>query len=274
MKSRVVQAFLLFTSGLAVAFFVNTGTASADTHILIGGNTDCTSQGLLATKQAQGDVKGTPVPVHYGDCAGDFAPWVGGTTPQAAIADGVNNAQAVWDQYCSAGQTCTIEGFSLGDAPAAIVANNVGADGLGGAPNTHLITNGNAWGEYGFLSESDNPMNVTERGLAGAFTGIPTSIPQVPGSENRNFTNDAWGNGGDQAPWAQITQAATINGDPSTGLPQHAVPDPTQPHATVTTDDGVTQEVFPGQGTYPGVIDPSPLPAGEVPDVDVPPPPA
>lgn len=282
MKCRAVQAVLLLGSSLLLGV-IGGGTANAaeaaslhhvvlaDTHIVVGGNTDCTSKEFLATKESQGDFNpnDTYIPVPYGDCAGDFAPFIGGMRAPDAIAQGTANTQAVWDANCSAGQRCILEGFSLGDAPVANVGNNVGADALGKS-NTHVITNGNGWGESGLLSDSSNPIDVLEKGAANLFTGVPASIPQVPGSENRNFTNDAWGNGGDQPPWAQITQLSTINADPNTGLPQHAAPDATQPHATYKGDDGATQEMFPGQGTYPGVIDPSTLPGGEVPDADVP----
>jgi hypothetical protein len=279
MNRRVAQALLVLGGGVVAAFLSlgGAGAANADVHILDGGNTDCTSQGFLATKQSQSDYNpnDTYIPVAYGDCSGDFAPFLGGMRAPDAIAQGTANTQAVWDANCSAGQRCTLEGFSLGDAPVTNVGNNVGADALGVNPNTHVITNGNGWGETGFLSDSSNPVDVAERGAANAATGVLVDVPQVPGSENRNFTNDIWGNGGDQPPWAQITQVSTINGDPNTGLPQHAAPDVGQPHNTFTTDDGVTQEMFPGQGTYPGVVDPSTIPGGEVPDGDaVLPPPA
>src|ERR1700758_5293463 len=103
MKSRVIQAFLvpagvcsMFLLALANAGTVNSTevqhAALVDTHIVVGGNTDCTSQLFLAVKQSQSDFdpNANYVPVQYGDCAGDFAPWLGGATPQAAIADGVN----------------------------------------------------------------------------------------------------------------------------------------------------------------------------------------
>lgn len=248
-KRVILGALLCGAIGMAY-LFMSLGTASADTHILVGGNTDCTSQGLLNVKAAQGDLQGNPVPVSYGDCSGDFGPFVGGMAPNVAIQQGVDATRAAWNQYCSNGDRCVIEGFSIGAAPVSIVGNDVGADKPGS--NTHVVTDGNAWGKLGVFGP--------QPALVGSFIkigapviGVPVNIPQVAGSENRFGVNDGWADNSGQPPWAEITQLSTINGAGDVP-PQHFVPDGA-PTGTFVTDDGVTQESY-GDPLF-GVVPPA-----------------
>lgn len=263
-KRSVALSFLVFLSGCVVAVFF-AAFASADTHIVVGGNTDCQSTGIMAVKQAQnpGD---NFVPVAYGTCDGDFAPFVGSTTPNDAYNQGVSATQAAWDDNCSQGQKCILEGFSYGDAPVSAVGTNVGADKPGS--NTHVITNGNAWGETGSLGPTPGLLGAGTK-IGAPVIGVPLNIPQVAGSENRNNVNDFWGDDAGQPVWAEGTMAGEINGDNNGTPPQHNIPDG-DPTATWVSSDGVTQESY-GQ-PLPGVVPPQDNPVVDTSNTLAPPP--
>lgn len=244
-----VSATLL---GLPVALgILCAATASADTHIVVGGNTDCTSQQLVDTLAAQGRLQGNPVPVAYGTCDGDFAPFLGSTTPGDAFNQGVAATRGAWDANCAnTAQRCVIEGFSYGDAPVLQVGSDVGADQPGS--NTHVITNGNAWGDPGIFGPTPGAVGGFVK-LGATFIGVPDHLPVVPNSENRNLVNDGWGSNGGQPPWAEITQLSTILG--ANGLPpQHAVPD--GPVTSSYVDENDVTNNFYGE-PLPGVISPA-----------------
>lgn len=239
----LAAAFLsLFTAGTAAA------SPGEHVHIVVGGNTDCTSQGATDKIASEGRLQGRPVPVPYSTCDGSFAPFLGSTNAGAAIQQSVTNTRTAWDQNCTNGEICTMEAFSLGDAGVSIVGNDVGADKPGS--NTHVITNGNAWGYTGVFGGKPGVVGVGIN-IGAPFANVPTHIDQVQGSENRNGVNDGWGDNAGQPINAEITQLSCLNG--CNGLPpQHDIPagDPT---ATFQAE-GVTQESF---GTpLPGVIPP------------------
>src|SRR6201993_68179 len=208
-KALAMRAFLLLTGGVAAGFLCG-GLAHADTHILVGGNTDCSSQVLLQTKIAQNDLQGDPVPISYGTCDGDFAPWVGSTPANVAIQQGVDATLQAWQDNCSAGQRCVIEGFSIGAAPVSIVGNQVGADQPGS--NTHVITDGNAWGQLGaFGGPNPGPLGNAAKTGGPVFTGVPVDVPQVAGSENRVGVNDFWADDSGQNINGENEMASCIN---------------------------------------------------------------
>jgi hypothetical protein len=266
--------FGVLLAGLAAlaCLLFGSGFASADTHIIVGGNTDCTSQGLANTIAAQGRLQGDPVPVAYGTCDGDFAPFSGSTTPNDAFNQGVAATRAAWDQHCANGSRCVIEGFSYGDAPAIQVASDVGADQPGS--NTRLITNGNAWGDPGVFGPTPGPIGVGIN-VGAAVIGVPANLPVVPNSENRNDVNDAYGSNGGQPPWAEITQLSTINGADTNGdgvqdiPPQHNVPN--GPITGSYVDENNVTNNFYGD-PLPGVVPPAdnPVVNPPVPDALVP----
>jgi len=241
--------YSLCGAALGLITYASMGTAHADTHIVVGGNTDCTSQGLTNTLAAQGQLQGDPVPVVYGTCDGSFAPFVGSTLASDAINQGVVATRQAWDANCSNGERCVLEGFSIGAAPVTIVGNDVGADQPGS--NTHVITDGNAWGAPGVFGGLPGVVGVGINVGAAVIT-VPLHIDQVSGSENRFNVNDAWAADSAQPPWAEITDLSTLNGAGDIP-PQHTVPSG-EPTATFTTNDGVTQEVY-GQPFF-GVIPP------------------
>lgn len=234
--------------GLALSFGAPAVVALADTNIWVGGNTDCTSQGYM---HAGGNpVPGTNnVPVVYGTCDGDFAPFLGSTDAGVAIGQGTVATKQAWDANCSAGQRCTIHGFSIGAAPAAIVGNQVGADQPGS--NTHVITEGNAWGEPGVFGGQPGFVG-TFINIGAPVISVPLHIDQVPNSENRFNPNDGWADNSGQPPWAEITQLSCINGCGNIP-PQHYIQTGT-PTAEFTTSDGVHQKVY--GDPLPGVIAP------------------
>lgn len=265
MNRRLIRAALATVSGVA-ALFIGTGIGHADTHIVVGGNTDCRSLGLMQTKIDQGDVRGELVPVAYGTCDGDFAPFLGSTPANVAIDQGVAATRQAWNDHCSDGSRCTLEGFSLGDAPVSIVGNDVGADQPGS--NTHVVTNGNAWGDPGVFGPTPGPIGVFVN-IGAPFASAPTDIPVVPNSENRNGYNDAWGANGGQPPWAEITQLSTINGGANGLPPQHYVPSG-EPAGSYVDENGVDNKFY-GE-PFPGVIPPEGNPVVNPPAVhlDVP----
>lgn len=241
---------------MAVAALYGAGAASADTEIWVGGNTDCTSE--LYMNAGANPVPGSNnVPVVYGTCDGDFAPFMGSTRAPDAIQQGVDGTRAAWDANCSAGQRCTLHGFSIGAAPAAIVGTDVGADGLGGS-NTHVITEGNAWGQLGVFGDKPGIVGVGIN-IGAPFAGVPLNIAQVPGSENRFNVNDGFADDATQPPWAEITDLSLLNGADFNGdgvqeiPPQHFI-QTGEPVATFTTSDGVQQKVY--GDPLPGVIAP------------------
>lgn len=238
---------LLFALGCAIALFC-AGSAHADTHIWVGGNTDCTSQGYMhaGTNPNPAD---NNVPVTYGTCDGDFAPFLGSTTPPDAIQQGVDGTRAAWDANCSAGQRCVLHGFSVGAAPVSIVGNDVGADKPGS--NTHVITEGNAWGQPGVFGGQPGLLGVGIN-IGAPVVGVPTHIDQVPNSENRFTPNDGFAANSGQTPVGEITQLSCINGCGNVP-PQHFI-QTGSPTATFTTSDGVHQEVY--GDPLPGVIAP------------------
>lgn len=242
--------------GLALLFGTPAALALADTHLWDGGNTDCTSK-IYMNAGTNPNPADNNIPIAYGGCDGSFAPFLGSVNAGDAINQGVVNTRAAWDQFCSHGERCVIHGFSLGAPIATIIGNDVGADGLGRS-NTHIITEGNAWGVPG--------VNGGKPGLIGVginigepFVSVPLQIPQVPGSENRFTPNDAFAANSGQPMSAEITQLSVINGADTNGdgvqdiPPQHWIQTGT-PTATFTTNDNVKQEVY--GDPLPGVIAP------------------
>lgn len=138
-----------------------------------------------------------------------------------------------------------------------MVGTDVGADKPGS--NTHLVTDGNAWGRPGVFGGTPGIVGVGVN-IGAPFVGAPVHIGQVSGSENRFGVNDAWANDAGQPLPAEITEFSTINGADTNNdgvqdiPPQHIVPSGV-PTDTFVTPDGVTQEVF---GTpLPGVLNPA-----------------
>lgn len=259
--TSMAKLFWVGVGGITFGFLAYTGAgiASADTHILVGGNTDCTSQQLLQIKNEQRDVHGTPVPIEYGDCVGDFAPFLGSVNMTDAVQQGVDATQAAWDQNCSTGQRCTLEGFSIGAPVVSIVGDNVGADRPGS--NTHVVTDGNPYGTPGFMGPNSQLGDVVKPMAAGF--GVVSDAPIVAGSENRFNVNDFWANGGGQTVGAVINQGTAINGIPDLLPPQHEVPNPDALHDTYVDENGVTNEVY-GE-PLAEVVNPADQPADEAP---------
>lgn len=261
----VVAAFLsLFTSA----------TASADTHIYDGGNTDCTGQKMVDHKKANGDYDygANNIPITYGSCAGNFAPFQGDMPMNVAVDQGVNATVQAWKDNCQGrpAEKCVLDGFSFGAIVVSISGDQVGADKPGS--NTHVITEGHGYGESGIVGDGswDGPAILA----AGAPFGIVQNVPAVPGSENRFKINDFFANGGPQNLGDQIamgsTALGTTNPDGSPGLPpQHAIPTGT-PDTTYVSDDGVTQEVFNTADAFPGVVNPVDVPDPSLPGPDAP----
>lgn len=228
--------------------YAGMGTAGAATHLWFGGNTDCTSQSYM-NAGGNPNPSDNNVPIAYSTCDGSFAPFLGSTSAPDAIQQGVDAGRAAWDQFCSHGESCTLHGFSVGAAPAAIVGNEVGADAPGST--THVITEGNAWGAPGVFGGKPGFIGGFIN-LGAPFAGVPTHIDQVPNSENRLNVNDGWGDNSGQPPWAEITQLSCINGC-GDNPPQHYI-QTGEPVASFTTNDGVHQEVY--GDPFPGVVPP------------------
>lgn len=255
-----MKRFIVLLLGMCVCALVGLGAAglaNADVDIWVPGNTDCTGQGYMnagANPTSPGNVN---VPVAYSTCDGSFAPFMGSTTPPDALNQGVDATRAAWNQWCADGtQHCVLHGFSLGAPIVTMVGNDVGADKLGS--NTHVITEGNAWGAPGVLGGKPGFIGGFIN-IGAAVVGLPPQIPQVAGSENRFTPNDAFAANSGQPPWAEITQLSVINGADVNGdgvqdiAPQHFIQtgDPT---AEFHTSDDVRQEVY--GDPLPGVIPP------------------
>lgn len=262
--------------GIAFAFLayissgVSAAQAHADTNIYVGGNTDCTGQGIIADKQAQGDYNysATNIPIAYGACDGSFAPFLGSVPMNVAVDQGTAATVQAWRDNCQ-GQVpgkCTLEGFSLGAVVVSNAGNQVGADKPGST--THVITDGHAYGDPGVVGDTPNFVGGFVKAAGPAF-GIVTDVPAVPGSENRGNINDFFYNGGNQNPGDQIAMGSCINGCGAVP-PQHEIPDPAAQHDTYVSDDGVTQEVFNTAGAFPGVVNPADIPDPNLPGPDVP----
>jgi hypothetical protein len=235
--------------GVALSFGAPAVLALAQTDIWVGGNTDCTSQGYM---HADGNpIAGhNNVPVAYGTCDGDFAPFLGSTTASDAIAQGVAATHQAWDANCAnTSESCTLHGFSIGAASASIVANDVGADKPGS--NTHLITEGNAWGQPGVFGGKPGFIGFWIN-VGAPFAGVPLHVDQVAGSENRFNVNDGFADDATQAPNVEIVNLSCLNHCDDLP-PQHFIQSGS-PAATFKTNDGVKQEVY--GDPLPGVIPP------------------
>lgn len=245
----VIKRYILAgIAGVAATLVAPAVLAFAHTDIWFGGNTDCTSQGYMHAG-ANPNPNDRNIPVVYGTCDGAFAPFLGSTAAPDAIQQGVDVGQALWRANCTHGESCTLHGFSIGAAPATIVANEVGADRPGS--NTHLITEGNAWGKPGVFGGSPSFIG-TWINVGAPALGVPLHINQVPNSENRFNPNDAWANNSGQVPSGEITQLSCINGCGDIP-PQHYIQQGT-PTAKFDTSDGVHQEVY-GEPMF-GVVAP------------------
>lgn len=255
----MIAKLTVVTGGLvaaALAVFYGAGVASADTDIWVGGNTDCTSQGYM--EAGANPPPGTNnVPVVYSTCDGSFAPFLGSTRADEAIRQGVEGTRREWNRWCSSGQTCRLHGFSVGAAPVAIVGNDVGADTPGS--NTHVITEGNAWGYSGVFGEAPPGFVGFWINVGAPAIGVPLEVAQVPNSENRLNPNDGWANNSGQTPWGEITQLSTLNGVDTNGdgvqeiPPQHFI-QTGEPTAVFRSPDGVEQKIY-GE-PFPGVVAP------------------
>lgn len=247
---RVLLLLLGFCLCALVGLGVSVQAANADVDIWVPGNTDCTGQGYAHAGANPTSPDNTNVPVAYSTCDGSFAPFMGSTTPPDAIAQGVAATRAKWDQYCASGaEHCVLHGFSLGAPIVTIVGNDVGADKIGS--NTHIITEGNAWGTPGVFGGKPGLLGVGIN-IGAQAVGLPLEIPQLAGSENRFTPNDAFAANSGQTPAGEITQLSCINGCGDVP-PQHFIQqgDPT---AEFHTADDVRQEVY--GDPLPGVIAP------------------
>lgn len=238
---------LVAMAGAAASLVAPAVMALADTDIWVGGNTDCTSQGYMHSGANPTSPENVNVPVVYGTCDGDFAPFLGSTRADDAIAQGVDATRQVWDVHCASGvEHCVLHGFSIGAAPVTIVGKQVGADGPGS--NTHVITEGNAWGQPGVFGGKPGIVGVGVN-IGAPFTGVPLHIDQVAGSENRFNVNDGFADDATQQPQAEITNLSLLNGADTNGdgvkdiAPQHYI-QTGKPVAEFRTNDGVRQEVY------------------------------
>jgi hypothetical protein len=251
MVTKYVLAAMI---GAAASFGAPAVMALAQTDIWVGGNTDCTSSSYQHASSNE-QLGRHSVAVQFGTCDGDFAPFLGSTRADDAISQGVTATRQAWDANCGNGiEECTLHGFSIGAAPATIVANDVGADRPGS--NTHLITEGNAWGQPGVFGGKPGPIGFWIN-VGAPATGVPLRIPQVAGSENRFNVNDGFADDALQQPQAEIQNLSCLNGCDGQP-PQHYIQNGT-PTASFTTDDGVKQVVY-GQ-PFPGVVAPQDNPA-------------
>lgn len=238
---------------MGVALFLGAPTALADTgniDIWVPGNTDCTGEVYMHAGANPTSPENINVPVAYSTCDGSFAPYMGSTTAPDAIAQGVEATRRVWNEQCASGvEHCVLHGFSLGAPIATIVATNVGADKPGS--NTHLITEGNAWGVPGVFGGKPGAIGFWIN-VGSPAAGVPLRIPQVAGSENRFNVNDAFAANSGQTPEGEISQLSCING--CDGLPQQHYIQTGKPVAEFRTSDGVRQEAY--GDPMPGVIPP------------------
>lgn len=261
-------------AGAAIAFVAPAVIALADTDVWVGGNTDCTGQAYMHAGANPTSPRNTNIPVAYSTCDGSFAPFLGSTRPDVAIDQGVTATRRVWDANCATGlEHCVLHGFSLGAPVVTIVGTQVGADQPGS--NTHIITEGNAWGQPGVFGGKPGIVGIGIN-IAAPVIGLPQQIPQVSGSENRFNVNDGFADDATQQPQAEITDlslvnGADVNGDGVQDIPaQHYIQTGT-PTAEFHTNDGVRQEVY--GDPLPGVVPPqdNPLVNPElVPHLDVP----
>jgi hypothetical protein len=226
-------------AGVALSFGAPAVLALAQTDIWVGGNTDCTSQSY---QHADGNEQlgRHSVAVQFGTCDGDFAPYLGSTPANVAIDQGVAVTRQAWDANCANGvEQCTLHGFSIGAAPVAIVGNDVGADKPGS--NTHVITEGNAWGKPGVFGGQAGIVGIGIN-IGAPFVPIPTHIDQVAGSENRFNVNDGFADDATQSLPSEIVNLSCLNGCDDQP-PQHFIQSGS-PTATFKTSDGVKQEVY------------------------------
>lgn len=244
-------------AGAAIALVAPAVIALADTDIWVPGNTDCTGSGYIHAGANPTSPRNTNIPVAYSTCDGSFAPFMGSTTPPDAIAQGVDATRKVWDANCASGvEHCVLHGFSLGAPIVSIVGTDVGADKPGS--NTHVITEGNAWGQPGVFGGKPGIVGVGIN-IGAPVVGLPLQVPQVAGSENRFNVNDGFADDATQQPQAEITNLSLLNGADLNGdgvqdiPPQHYI-QTGNPTAEFHTSDGVRQEVY--GDPLPGVVAP------------------
>lgn len=223
---RATAGTVLGGATVLAYLFLGIGSASADTHVCIGGYADPTSQGLVNAKAEQGYPCDVPIqwPASIGlpgepvNVQGSLDVAVPAAVDAYYRGGGVNGASV------------TIEGWSLGSIAAAQSGDAIRIQNGGVIPpNLTVVTNGNPYGDSGIANDP---------GLAGlAFdvgapiVGTPQDVPQM--GINRNGVNDAWGNSANQSPVTQIVQIATVGSN-------HVIPDPAAPHDTYVTHDSVT----------------------------------
>jgi hypothetical protein len=236
-------------SAAMTAMMFGAGFANAETHAYVGGAADPGSQGPVDTAIAQGRYNPNANNIQIQYPAG-IAPAVGDTQ----MIDSVNQgAQSVVDAYHnSGGDDFTCEGFSLGAIVCDAAGNQVMAENGGNVPsNYHNITEGNADAQSGLFQ---NPLTQLISPILPAF-GVDTSIKPIPGTINRFYVKDFWGNGNQPDIVGNIEQLNAL----AQGAPDgHAIPDPNAPHQTYVGPDDVVNEVY-GQSDVAvvGALDPA-----------------
>jgi hypothetical protein len=217
--------------GLITALAVS-GTASADTHVCIGGYTDPSGAGISAAKAAQGDPcdKAVNWPASVG-LPGEP------TNVQGSLDVGVPEAvRHYYESGGAQGAPVTIEGSSLGAIAAAQAGDAIKIQNGGvNPPNLTVVTNGNPYGDSGIANDPGIAGGVFH--VAAPFVGAPQFVPQDSVDINRNDINDGWGDMANQVPQTQIADIATVQWN-------HTIPDPRAPHDTYVDPNGTVNEVY------------------------------
>lgn len=223
---KLFMLTLLAAAGTGAAIGL-ASTASADTHVCIGGYQDGSGQAMAAAKAAQG---------YPCDEVVQYSATVGlpGEVPAyESIAEAAAGAQAAVDRH--PGEKVVVEGWSLGAVGAADFGNKALVDGKLPS-NVELIQDDNAYASTGAMN---NPLAPPVLAVVGPFMGVPPAdaIPPVPNSIHRYVTDSGWGNLDPNNPVQDIVQLSTI------GI-NHQLVDPQAPHETFVGEDGVINEVY------------------------------
>lgn len=223
---KFLMLTLLSTAGAGAAIGL-ASSASADTHVCIGGYQDGSGQAMAAAKAAQGQPCDEVVQysAHVG-LPGEIPAYL-------SIAEAAAGAQAAVDRH--PGDHVVVEGWSLGAVGAADFGNKALVDGKLPS-NVELIQDDNAYASTGALN---HPLAPIPMAFVGPIMGVPApeDIPPVPGSVHRYNVDSAWGNLPPDNIVQDIVQLSTIPIN-------HTLVDPHAPHETFVGEDGVVNEVY------------------------------
>ncbi len=213
---KTARAVYLLLGGAAVGLLCS-ASAHADPTILAPGNTDNSGDAYVAQLADTGQL---PSEFYVAQYPADIWPKEPLRMDDATNI-GADVAESIYDQVAN-GRPVTCRGFSEGTAVCLKLAQR---------RPVNLVLDGDPYGSTGFFN---NPLAQAVEPVVNAL-GIPTDLPEPPGTVRNYSKYDIWANGGPQNVVGLINQGARLD--------EHSVQNPNDPHLTFVRD-GVVNNVY------------------------------